>query len=72
MMQGAPNWKELARSLHAQYVFWGREEKTNYAASKRPWERESALVASGAWGAIYDIEAPPNPGASPPASVPGQ
>jgi hypothetical protein len=72
MMQGAPNWKELARSLHAQYVFWGREEKTNYAASKRPWERESALVATGAWGAIYDIEAPPNPGASPPASVPGQ
>lgn len=72
MMQGAPNWKELARSLHAQYVFWGREEKTNYALSKRPWERESALVASGEWGAIYDIEAPPKPGASPPASVPRQ
>ena len=59
VMLGAPNWKELARSLHARYLFWGREEKTNYAASKRPWERESALVGSGQWGAIYDIEAPP-------------
>ena len=60
LMEGAPNWKDLARTLHARYVFWGREEKTNYAASKRPWERESALMASGAWGAIYDIEAPPS------------
>jgi hypothetical protein len=58
MMEGAPNWKDLARTLHARYVFWGREEKANYAASKRPWERESALMASGPWGAIYDIEAP--------------
>src|SRR5256714_1873175 len=60
MMEGAPNWKDLARALHARYVFWGREEKTNYATSKRPWERESALMDSGAWGAIYDIEAPPS------------
>ena len=58
MMEGAPNWKELAHTLHARYVFWGREEKANYATSKRPWERESALMASGPWGAIYDIEAP--------------
>jgi hypothetical protein len=60
MMEGAPNWKDLGRTLHARYVFWGREEKTNYATSKRPWERESALMASGPWGAIYDIEAPPS------------
>ena len=60
LMEGAPNWKELARTLHARYIFWGREEKTNYATSKRPWERESALMASGPWGAIYDIEAPPS------------
>jgi hypothetical protein len=58
MMEGAPNWKELAHTLHARYVFWGREEKANYATSKRPWERESALMASGPWGAIYDVEAP--------------
>jgi len=67
MMLGAPNWKEIARSLHTRYLYWGREEKTNYAASKRPWERESKLVATGDWGAIYDIEAPPN---SQPQSAP--
>jgi len=66
MMLGAPNWKEIARSFHARYLFWGRDEKTNYAASKRPWERESTLVASGEWGAIYDLEAPRNPQTSVP------
>ena len=72
MMLGAPNWKEIGRSLHARYLFWGREEKTNYAASKRPWEREAALVAEGSWGAIYDIESPRQPQAPAPASVPRQ
>jgi hypothetical protein len=66
MMLGAPNWKEIARSLHTRYLFWGREEKQNYAASKRPWEQQSALVASGEWGAIYDLETPPNPTAAVP------
>ena len=66
LLLGAPNWKELARSVHARYLYWGRDEKANYAASKRPWERESALVASGDWGAIYDLETPRN---QPPATV---
>jgi hypothetical protein len=58
LLMGAPNWKELARTLRARYLFWGREEKGNYAASKRPWEREATLVASGDWGAFYDLETP--------------
>jgi hypothetical protein len=58
LMLGAPNWKDLARSLHARYLFWGRNETGNYAKSTRPWEREAALVASGDWGAIYDLETP--------------
>ena len=58
LMQGAPNWKEIARSLHARNLFWGKEEKANYLTSTKPWERESALVGSGDWGAIYDLEAP--------------
>jgi hypothetical protein len=73
LMQGPPNWKELARSLRARYLFWGREEKSNYATSKRPWEREAALVASGDWGAIYDLETPRNQlSATPPPSIPRQ
>jgi hypothetical protein len=71
LMKGAPNWKEIARSLGARYLFWGREEKLNYLTSTRPWEREAALVASGDWGAIYDLESPrrqpppPTPGSTP-------
>jgi hypothetical protein len=80
LLLGAPNWKDLARSLRARYLFWGREEKGNYAASKRPWEREATLVASGDWGAFYDLETPrvqtaaPTPlvPPSPPASIPRQ
>jgi len=56
LMQGAPNWRDLARTLHVRYIFWGREETTNYASSKRPWEQTATLAASGTWGAIYDLE----------------
>jgi hypothetical protein len=71
LMKGAPNWKEIARSLGVRYLFWGREEKLNYPTSTRPWEREAATVATGDWGAVYDLEAPrvqssPSPAASPP------
>jgi hypothetical protein len=58
LMNGAPGWKETARFFRARYLFWGREEKTNYPQSKRPWEQESKLIATGAWGAIYDLESP--------------
>jgi hypothetical protein len=56
LMQGADNWREAARTLHVRYLFWGREEKTNYAASRRPWEGTAPVVASGPWGTIYDLE----------------
>jgi hypothetical protein len=56
LMRGAENWREIAHSLHVRYIFWGREETTHYAASKRPWEATAPVVASGPWGAIYDLE----------------
>ncbi len=65
MMNGAPNWKEQARALHARYVFWGREEKANYGSSTKPWELEIPLVTSGPWGAIYDLEGSPEIAAEP-------
>jgi hypothetical protein len=58
LMQGTGNWKETARFFGARYLFWGKEEKTHFPQSTRPWEKESKLVATGAWGAIYDLEAP--------------
>lgn len=77
LMLGAPNWKDLARDLRARYLFWGRNETGNYAKSTRPWEREATLVASGDWGAIYDLETPrtqpaPAPTPTPTPSVPRQ
>jgi hypothetical protein len=63
LLNGAPDWREQARYLGVRYVFWGREEKTHYLTNTRPWEREAALVSSGTWGAIYDLEsAAVNPG----------
>ena len=58
LMEGAADWKETAHFFQARYLFWGREEKMNYPLSKRPWEHSSKLIASGSWGAIYDLEAP--------------
>jgi len=70
LMQGAPNWRDLARTLHVRYIFWGREEKTNYGSSSRPWEKMALLAASGTWGAIYDLEKPAVPGQSPAPPAP--
>lgn len=55
LMQGVPEWREIARHLQVRYIFWGREELINYPKSERPWEKTAALVASGGWGAIYDL-----------------
>jgi hypothetical protein len=56
LMQGSGDWREIARALQVRYLFWGREEMINYPGSKRPWEATAPLVASGSWGAIYDLE----------------
>lgn len=69
LMQGVPDWRDIARALQVRYLFWGREEKRNYAASQRPWEKSAALAASGTWGAIYDLEKPPIPGQAPPPAM---
>jgi hypothetical protein len=56
LMLGAGDWRKTARSLNVRYLFWGREEKINYATSTRPWERTTRLVHSDNWGAVYDLE----------------
>ena len=56
LMNGGVNWREYARELRVRYIFWGREETTNYEKSSRPWETTTPKIASGTWGAIYDLE----------------
>jgi hypothetical protein len=58
LMNGAANWREAAQGLGVRYIFWGQDEKTNYQSSSRPWEATAFLVASGDWGAIYDLAQP--------------
>ena len=65
VMRGAPDWRQQAKAIQARYLFWGREEKTHYAGSTRPWEREARLLASGPWGAVYDLEAAGGPALQP-------
>ena len=60
LMRGAPNWREIAQSLGVRYIFWGRDETANYQGSTHPWETTARRVASGDWGAIYDL-APESP-----------
>ena len=55
LMNGAPNWREIAHNLKARYLFWGREERLNYGTSTHRWEQEMTPVVSGNWGAIYDL-----------------
>ncbi len=58
LMLGAPDWRERARALQTRYLFWGDEEQRAYAASAQPW-RGAAVVASGSWGTIYDLQSAP-------------
>jgi hypothetical protein len=55
LMRGAPNWREAAKALGVRYIFWGRDETANYQGSSRPWETTARRIASGDWGAIYDL-----------------
>jgi hypothetical protein len=58
LMNGAADWRDAAQALGVRYIFWGQDEKANYQSSSRPWEATSFLVASGDWGAIYDLAVP--------------
>lgn len=59
LMLGAPDWRERARNLQTRYLFWGEEEKRAYPSSSQPWRDQAAVVGSGTWGTIYDLESAP-------------
>lgn len=56
LMRGRPGWEQAARDLRARYLFWGPREAREWRAWQRPWERSRAVVASGSWGRLYDLE----------------
>jgi hypothetical protein len=55
LLMGVPGWEHNARSVQARYLFWGRREADAFAGSTRAWEATRPLVASGAWGSLYDL-----------------
>lgn len=57
LMHGAPGWRKAAQQLHTRYLFWGPEETQHYGESPQPWKNEATKIASGPWGAIYDLGA---------------
>lgn len=62
LMMGLPAWQKIAQDLHARYLFWGNQEKQAYGSSSQPWRDKVAVVASGPWGTIYDLQTPATPG----------
>jgi hypothetical protein len=61
LMRGEPDWRQQAKALGVRYIFWGREEQTNYPNSTHPWENVLTKVATGPWGTIYDFQGSPRP-----------
>ena len=56
LMLGLPDWRRAAGRLGVRYVFWGPREEKAYADSMQPWATADAVVATGTWGSIYDLE----------------
>ncbi len=55
LLDGAPEWRQIADELGVRYLFWGTDERANLKDSTQPWKSEAALVAAGEWGEIYDL-----------------
>jgi hypothetical protein len=59
IMNGEAGWREEARSIGCRYLIWGAQEREAYPDSKEPWREEAKLIASGAWGELYDLASAP-------------
>jgi hypothetical protein len=56
LMLGLPNWRRAAQRLRVRYIYWGFREDRRYPGSTKPWAENNPPIASGDWGAIYDLE----------------
>lgn len=59
LLRGDADWRQIAASLGARYLFWGDKEESGDDApppdAPKPWEQECPQVEQGEWGAIYDL-----------------
>ena len=54
-MRGEAGWRDSARAVEARLLFWGPREARTFPGSRRPWEADSVPLASGPWGAVYEL-----------------
>lgn len=56
LMSGGADWRNAARRLQVQYLFWGPREASKWPSSAQPWKSRAQIVAdSGKSGALYFI-----------------
>jgi hypothetical protein len=58
VLKGEEGWRETAQQLGARWLFWGEQERANYANSPQPWKGRCVRYASGPWGELYDLVDP--------------
>jgi hypothetical protein len=57
LLNGAPQWKEDARKLNVDFLYWGKEEQEHYPDSKQPWKDRFPVFAQDDMAIVYDLRA---------------
>jgi len=55
LMNGADGWRNAARDLRVQYLWWGRREAERWPQSTQPWKTCAQPLGSSAHGELYLI-----------------
>ena len=55
LMDGADGWRQAARDLRVQYLFWGRREQEKWPDSPQPWRDCAHRLSESPHGALYLI-----------------
>jgi len=53
LMSGRGGWRDAARNLQIQYLFWGRQEKERWPDSPTPWVSCAPQLATTPSGVLY-------------------
>jgi hypothetical protein len=55
LLNGAPGWREAARTLGVGYLFWGALENEAYPDSARPWQGTVPVEAANEAGTVFRL-----------------
>jgi hypothetical protein len=55
LMSGAPPWRDAARKLQVQYLFWGPRESERWPQSPQPWKSCAQILAESPHSTLYFI-----------------